>query len=167
MPNNQSDTTWKDYILSCIYGPILVVQVILVFLFYNRLHNTLLLLTGWILIILFMVIGYLPRREFQKSGNIPEGKSYIETTALVETGIYNVVRHPQFLSWIFLSAGLAFISQHFLSFLLVISVAVFIYLEALRADTPLLEKFGDDYKQYMQKVPRLNILQGILKKILQ
>lgn len=111
-----------------------------------------------------MVTGYLSWREFQRSGNNLEGKSSVKTTTLVDTGIYSVVRHPQFLSWIFLSAGLAFISQHFLSFLLVIPVAVLIYLEALRSDTSLLEKFEDDYKQYMQTVPRLNILQGVLKK---
>jgi hypothetical protein len=37
------------------------------------------------------------------------------------------------------------------------------YLIALKADQELIEKFGDDYRRYMQKVPRMNFLLGLIR----
>ena len=37
------------------------------------------------------------------------------------------------------------------------------YLIALKADQELTEKFGDDYRRYMQKVPRVNFLVGLIR----
>ena len=33
----------------------------------------------------------------------------------------------------------------------------------LKADKGLIEKFGDDYKHYMQKVPRMNFSLGLIR----
>jgi len=37
------------------------------------------------------------------------------------------------------------------------------YIDLIRADKDAIEKFGDDYKTYMKKVPRMNFLLGILR----
>ena len=37
------------------------------------------------------------------------------------------------------------------------------YFIALKADQELIEKFGDDYKRYMQEVPRMNFLLGLIR----
>ena len=37
------------------------------------------------------------------------------------------------------------------------------YIDCIRADKDAIEKFGDDYKAYMQKVPRANFLLGIIR----
>jgi len=37
------------------------------------------------------------------------------------------------------------------------------YFIALKADQELIEKFGDEYKRYMQKVPRTNFLLGLIR----
>ena len=155
--------TWKTFILSCIYGPLLLIQIIWALMHYNDGDCLYLLIVGWLLFVLFFVVGALPRYEFKKKGHILEGESYIHTTTVVDTGIYAVVRHPQFLSWIFLSSSLACISQHWLHSILVLCITVFVYLEAVQADSALLEKFGDDYRDYMKTVPRMNIVWGILK----
>lgn len=159
----QSDVTWKDFILLCMYGPLIVVQVILGFLFYNYLRNTLLLYGGWGLLVLFFAVGYLPSYEFRKRGGVPKGRSYMHTTTVVDTGIYAVVRHPQFLSWVILSLALACMSQYWVSVVCVVPVTALIYMEAVKADKSNIEKFGDDYTQYMQEVPRLNPLVGIYR----
>ncbi|MBU7027745.1 MAG: isoprenylcysteine carboxylmethyltransferase family protein [Theionarchaea archaeon] len=159
----QSDVTWKDFILLCIYGPLLVVQVVLVFLFYNYVRSTLLVYGGWVLLVAFFVVGFLPSYEFRKRGGVPKGRSYIYTTTVVDTGIYAVVRHPQFLSWVILSLALACMSQYWVSVICVVPVAVLVYMEAMRADKSNIKKFGDGYRKYMQKVPRLNPFVGIYR----
>ena len=62
-----------------------------------------------------------------------------------------------------LSLALILITQHW--FIAVIGVVAMVlnYLIALKADQELIEKFGDDYKRYMQKVPRMNFLVGLIR----
>ena len=47
-----------------------------------------------------LVFGWLPVIEFRKKGRVRKGRSYIHTTKLVDTGIYSIVRHPQFVTFI-------------------------------------------------------------------
>ncbi len=47
-----------------------------------------------------LVFGWLPVIEFRKRGGVKRGKSYINTTQLVDTGIYSIVRHPQYVTFI-------------------------------------------------------------------
>ena len=47
-----------------------------------------------------LVFGWLPVIEFRKKGGVRKGKSYIHTTQLVDTGIYSIVRHPQYVTFI-------------------------------------------------------------------
>lgn len=37
------------------------------------------------------------------------------------------------------------------------------YIDLIKADKGAIEKFGDDYKAYMKKVPRANFLLGIIR----
>jgi protein-S-isoprenylcysteine O-methyltransferase Ste14 len=41
--------------------------------------------------------------------------------------------------------------------------SVVIYLGCREEDKYLIKKFGDDYKDYMQKVPQMNFLLGIIR----
>ncbi len=112
--------------------------------------------SGWI-------FGMLPVVEFRKKGGIKKGKSYIQTTKLVDTGIYSIVRHPQFSTWILWAIAGMFLFQHWIVVLLGIPIIPLTYVDLLRADKRLIEKFGDDYKKYMQNVPRANFLLGIIR----
>lgn len=148
-----------------IYGSAIILQIILIFFLYNNYGLTLANITGWALLILFLIIGGLPRNEFKKSGGIQKGASYLSTTKLVTTGIYGIIRHPYWLSWILLSLSLSFLSQHWLMVLLGILASMFVYSETYLLDRRLIKKFGEDYSKYMKEVPRLNLIYGILKKI--
>ena len=44
-----------------------------------------------------------------------------------------------------------------------IPIIPLIYINLIRADKASIEKFGDDYKTYMKKVPRANFLLGIIR----
>jgi len=148
-----------------VYGSAIVLQIVLIFFLFNYYGLLIVNIVGWSLLILFLIVGGLPRNEFKKRGGIEEGKSYLDTTKLVTSGIYGIIRHPYWLSWIFLSLSLSFMSQHWLMVFLGILASVFVYYETYLLDRRLIKKFGDKYSIYKQQVPRLNLIYGLLMKI--
>ena len=57
------------------------------------------------------------------------------------------------------------LAQHWLVILIGIISMILIYLDIQAADQEGIDKFGDEYRQYMQKVPQMNFLLGILRVI--
>ena len=109
------------------------------------------------------IFGMLPTFEFRKKGKVEKGKSYIHTTKLVDTGIYSIIRHPQYVTFILFAIAGMLLFQHWIIILLGIPVIPLMYIDLIKADKDAIEKFGDDYKQYMKKVPRANFLLGIIR----
>lgn len=159
---SQAKFSWRDLIPSMIYGPLFITQCILVFFLYNFYHLNFLAWLGWSFMILFMVVGSLPRQAFNKYGEIEKGKSHIYTTKLVDKSIYALIRHPYWLCWILLSISVTLMSQHWLMVILAVPVCSIIYGETFLLDKKLIEKFGDEYKKYREKVPRINLIWGII-----
>ena len=87
----------------------------------------------------------------------------MDTTVVVDSGTYGVVRHPQILGGILLMSASILISQHWLSAIIGIPISVWFYIDVPKDEKGLITKFGDDYKRYMQKVPRMNFLLGIIR----
>jgi protein-S-isoprenylcysteine O-methyltransferase Ste14 len=112
-----------------------------------------------------IVFGWLPIFEFRKKGRVKTGKSYIHTTKLVETGIYSLVRHPQYITFMLWSVAGMLLFQHWIVILLGIPISPLTYVDLLKADKNAIMKFGDDYITYMKKVPRANFLLGIIRRI--
>ncbi len=110
-----------------------------------------------------IVFGMLPVMAFRKKGDVKKGKSYIHTTKLVDKGIYSIVRHPQFVTFMLWAIAGMLLFQHWVVILLGIPIIPLTYIDLIRADKRLIEKFGDDYKQYMQNVPRANFLLGTIR----
>ena len=110
-----------------------------------------------------IVFGMLPVMEFRKKGGVRKGKSYIHTTKLVDTGIYSIVRHPQYVTFILWAIAGMLLFQHWIVICLGIPVIPLTYVDLLNADRDGIKKFGDDYKKYMQKVPRANFFIGIIR----
>ncbi|MCW4037456.1 MAG: isoprenylcysteine carboxylmethyltransferase family protein [Candidatus Bathyarchaeota archaeon] len=111
-----------------------------------------------------IVFGMLPVMEFRKKGRVRQGKSYIHTTQLVDTGIYSIVRHPQYVTFILWAIAGMLLFQHWIIILLGIPIVPLIYIDLIRADKDANEKFGDDYKAYMKEVPRANFLLSIIRR---
>ena len=111
-----------------------------------------------------MILGLLPVFEFRKKGGVQKGQSYIHTTKLVDTGIYSVVRHPQYATFIMWAISGMLLFQHWIVILLGVPVIPLTYIDLIRADKACVERFGDDYKAYMKKVPRANFLLGIIRR---
>ena len=111
-----------------------------------------------------IVFGALPVFEFRRKGGVQKGQSYIHTTKLVDTGIYSIVRHPQYVTFILWALSGMLLFQHWIAILLGSPVIPLTYIDLIRADKACIERFGDDYKDYMKKVPRANFLLGIIRR---
>jgi protein-S-isoprenylcysteine O-methyltransferase Ste14 len=111
-----------------------------------------------------MTFGLLPVFEFRKKGGVHKGQSYIHTTKLVDSGIYSVVRHPQYVTFILWAISGMLLFQHWIVILLGVPIIPLTYFDLIRADKSCLERFGYDYKAYMKKVPRANFLLGIIRR---
>jgi protein-S-isoprenylcysteine O-methyltransferase Ste14 len=155
-----------DYIPVVIIMLCLTVQLILTFTKWGNYYDFHgLYYTGFAVWGLSAIFGILPIIEFRRKGKVEEGASYMKTTFLVTSGTYSIIRHPQFLAGILISLALVFMSQFWAVILLLIPVVFFTYLDSRRADSDLLKKFGDQYMEYMGKVPGLNPIAGIIKLI--
>ncbi len=64
-------------------------------------HNQVAYIVGWVVWVFGMVLVMAPIIMFPRRGGVEKGKSFVHTTRLVDTGIYSVVRHPQYLGGIF------------------------------------------------------------------
>ncbi|MDD2666535.1 MAG: methyltransferase [Methanocellales archaeon] len=107
----------------------------------------------------------MPIFELRRKGGVQKGQSFVKTTVFVDSGIYAIVRHPQFLGGIFLGLALILIAQNWLVTFIGIPVMIIFYLGIVEGDESGIEKFGDVYKSYMQKVPRANFLLGIIRAL--
>jgi protein-S-isoprenylcysteine O-methyltransferase Ste14 len=122
---------------------------------------------GWAIWALGMVLVMAPIIMFPRRGGVAKGKAFVHTTRLVDTGIYAAVRHPQYLGGIlaiFVATPLLY--QHWLFVALGIPGAILVYLGAKQEDKRLIDKFGDKYVEYMSKVPRMDILTGVIRLVL-
>jgi len=142
-----------------------IAQIILAFFFYNYLNNSHLCNIGWVFLWVSALFGVLPIITFKKYGGVSAEKSYIHTTCLVDKGIYSIVRHPQYLAGLLISIGLILITQHWSSLLLgCINIYIYFF-SAIDEERLLLEKFGEQYQIYTDRVPRFNFLIGIIRHI--
>jgi len=93
--------SWKDWFASCIYGSCMIIQMVLTYFRYNGMGLDGLANTGWLVMTVSAVFGWMPFYTLRERGGVPEGESYMKTTKLVETGVYSVVRHPQYLAGVY------------------------------------------------------------------
>jgi protein-S-isoprenylcysteine O-methyltransferase Ste14 len=156
---------WRRYIWPVVWGiwsALMIAQIVLAF-FFNIPGIQGLRYFGWAVLALSAVFGWMPIFAFRKKGGVAKGKSYVHTTVLVDSGIYTVVRHPQFLAMALINLALMLIAQHWLIVIIGAVSMVLLYLMAIKAEQYLIGKFGDDYKRYMQRVPRMNVFAGLTR----
>jgi protein-S-isoprenylcysteine O-methyltransferase Ste14 len=141
-----------------------IAQTVLSFFLYNPSGLRGLRYAGWLIWAVMCLFALAPTVTLRSKGSVPKGRSYVHTSVLVDSGIYAVVRHPQYLSFILLSIFLILLAQHWLVTLIGIVAMVVVYTGIVpQADRANLEKFGDDYNRYTQRVPRLNFVLGIIR----
>jgi protein-S-isoprenylcysteine O-methyltransferase Ste14 len=127
-----------------------------------------LFVVGWVVWAFGMALVMAPIIMFPRRGGIQKGKSFVNTTRLVNTGIYAVIRHPQYTGGVFaiFLTTLLWYPHWLFGVLGVLGVAV-IYLGCIEEDQRMLKKFGDDYAAYMERVPRMNLALGLVRLVRQ
>ncbi len=138
-------------------------QVTACFLLYSRPGLTMLRNAGWVILWTAGLFGVIPIITLRKRGGVPKGQEYIQTTVLVDSGIYALVRHPQYLSFILINVGLMLVAQHWSVITTGVVAAALNYVIIVKADKEGIEKFGRDYERYMKKAPRINVALGIIR----
>ena len=113
-----------------------------------------------------MVLVMAPIVMFPRRGGVKKGKSFVNTTRIVDTGIYALIRHPQYTGGIYAIFVTTFLLYpHWLFAILGILGIVVIVLGIKEEDKRLIKKFGDEYIDYMKRVPAMNIFLGIARAL--
>jgi protein-S-isoprenylcysteine O-methyltransferase Ste14 len=158
--------SWIEFIPATLASVLLISQIIIGIYLLSEISQIEIIAYVGVGLYVFsgMVFGMLPVFEFRKKGGVKKGQSYIHTTTLVDTGIYSVVRHPQYVTFILFAISGMLLFQHWIIILLGIPVIPLTHIDLIKADKDAIDKFGDDYKAYMKKVPRANFLLGIIRR---
>ena len=153
----------NPYLLSTTSTVFFILQIALAFLLFDRSGVPVLRLAGWILWAIGAAFGILPTFTLRAKGGVSPGRPTADTARVVDSGLYAVVRHPQYLAQEFLCPAVMLIAQHWAVVVIGIVPMVLTYLDAIREDHACIRKFGDDYRRYVERVPRMNLVAGVIR----
>jgi protein-S-isoprenylcysteine O-methyltransferase Ste14 len=137
-------------------------QIVLSFVLYNENGSSIVRTIGWAVLWISAVFGWLPIFTLKRWGKT-EGRGYVHTTVVVDRGIYKVVRHPQYLAGMLMSAALPLIAQHWLVALLGAVLIFMYYRDTFAEERHCIEKFGAAYERYRESAPRVNFIAGLTR----
>lgn len=163
-----SDLNWRSALLVGVMTVLCVVcfpvnPLVLTGVIEVESHRVLFII-GWVVWALGMVLVMAPIVTFPRRGGVPRGKWFVHTTRLVDTGFYAVVRHPQYTGGIlaiFVTSALWY--PHWLFWVLGVAGTAVTYLGCMEEDRRMLKKFGGSYAAYMERVPRVNFVLGLVR----
>jgi len=146
----------KAWIISFLSTVFSLSLVIVSLLMYDWAEIEILLYFGWSLLIigliLFISTNIFSRVEEQSDDEI-----------VLDRGIYGFIRQPIYFSLVTCIIGIAFIGQNPLSPVLGIVSILLMHLGMLDKEQQNYEKFGENYYQYVKKVPRINVITGMIR----
>jgi protein-S-isoprenylcysteine O-methyltransferase Ste14 len=155
--------------LSTLAFPIASITIVLcwllIVLFFHNPTSQALFVVGDVIVGVGVLLIILAMATLRRKGDLQEGGDFTATTVVVKRGVYSVVRHPLYLGWLLTYPAAMLVSQHGLIVILGVLGIVSMDQITRMADEQLVERFGVDYETYMQEVPRLNILLGIVRKL--
>jgi protein-S-isoprenylcysteine O-methyltransferase Ste14 len=85
---------------------------------------------------------------------VPELSKDPSASSLLTEGIYGKVRHPRYVSVFFGSLAVALFSNYLATWVLQILLIPGLYILAILEERELLDRFGEEYARYMERVPR-------------
>jgi protein-S-isoprenylcysteine O-methyltransferase Ste14 len=96
-------------------------------------------------------------------GVAQQGENEACASITIDGGIYAVIRHPRYLGWLLVYVAVVMLTQHWLAATVAIPGMACVYLISRREDRRLVEKLGPAYELYMQCVPALNLVAGLIR----
>jgi protein-S-isoprenylcysteine O-methyltransferase Ste14 len=112
-----------------------------------------LFVVGWIILAIGALLVVLSVLTLKRKG----------TTNATDTGVYGIVRHPMYTGGLVMFISHIFFGQNWIIAVNTIIGIVCCYLIMQSEEQKLIQKFGDEYTRYMQKVPRMNLFLGIIR----
>jgi protein-S-isoprenylcysteine O-methyltransferase Ste14 len=145
----------KRPVRDCILMSVVVISLVVNTIFINIIPPTIkvLVYVGFVLLgagIVLLVVAIVALRS--------EG-----TAKLVDTGIYGIVRHPIYSAAIIMFFSHIFLGQHLVVLISTAAAILCCYLSMVYGDQKNIEKFGNDYVQYIKRVPRMNLIAGLTR----
>lgn len=77
------------------------------------------------------------------------------TEKIVTTGVYSIVRHPQYFGGLLSHVGISFLLSAEYSLLVTPLMIVVVFLFSKKEENELIREFGKEYEDYKKKVPML------------
>jgi protein-S-isoprenylcysteine O-methyltransferase Ste14 len=109
---------------------------------------------GWILLTFGVVLVVLSIATLVRN----------RKTGLIDWGIYGIVRHPMYLGAMILFLSWSFFLPHWIMVLISSANIGIVYWVILQGERRNIDKFGNAYQRYMETVPRINLLAGLLRR---
>ena len=104
---------------------------------------------SWILLILSAYVGLagflLLKRRGKSTGN------FENTTILIKSGVYSLIRHPLYFSLFLLGTGVIMKDPDLPALILGVINLIAVYLTAMTEEKEMVEKFGEPYREYMKE----------------
>jgi protein-S-isoprenylcysteine O-methyltransferase Ste14 len=118
-------------------------------------------------LIMFVALPFiaLPFRQLLRQGDVPPGGRYMDTTRVVDSGIYAIVRHPQYVGYCLMFAGLALRRQTLDAFAISAAGIALFGWQMVVEEQYLRVEFGDRYEDYVDRVPRWNFVVGLWRTL--
>lgn len=111
---------------------------------------------GWLLYVPSAILVISSMTGLSRKGK-PKGHDFTETTTIIKSGIYGSIRQPMTLGLAIWSFAMAMVFQSVVTIILSL-ISFFCFRMAARKESEYnIRKFGDDYSEYMKKVPMWNI----------
>lgn len=106
---------------------------------------------GWTAGIILFILGFLLARSGLKSvfGTVQESPH------VISSGVFSIVRHPIYLGAILFYTGMVCLTLSLASAVLLLVIIAFYRFISRYEEKLLTQRFGDEYREYMGKVPML------------
>jgi len=123
---------------------------------WNHSDINLLEVIGWLLYIPSAILVISSMAGLSRKGK-PQGPDFTETTSIIKSGIYGSIRQPMTLGLAIWSLAIILVFQSVVTLILGLGSLFCFWMAARKESEYNIRKFGDDYSEYMKKVPMWNL----------
>jgi protein-S-isoprenylcysteine O-methyltransferase Ste14 len=100
----------------------------------------------------FFIIGAWIGIEGVKETTLRVAETH-RTDKIIASGVYSIVRHPQYLGGLLAHVGISCLVSASYSLLSTLLMVTLVYLISRKEETELVREFGKEYEDYRKKVP--------------
>jgi len=90
-----------------------------------------------------------------KATRLEVSETHCTPNKLETTGVYSIVRHPQYLGWILAHVGFSILLSVWYSMLFTPILIAIIYMISKKEEHELIREFGEEYEDYQKEVPMM------------